>query len=289
MTLEGVAVGHWEDRAARTGVSVVVLPPGTVASGEIRGGAPGTREWALLDPGATVGAVDAVVLTGGSAFGLAACDGVARWCEQQGRGWPTPAGPVPIVVGMVLYDLSVGDPARRPGPDEGVSACQAATAGAGRSGALGAGTGATVGKWRPGHESPGGLGTADTDDGGVTLRAVFAVNALGDLRGRGPEPDLPPFPPAGSAGTNTTIGVVVTDAALTKGECLLLARAAHDGMARALEPVHTAYDGDAVVVAATGTAGPASLDRLRILTPRLVEAAIRRGVEAGRADWSGPA
>lgn len=285
MTLDDVATGHWQDCEARTGVTVVLLPRGTVASGEIRGGAPGTREWALLDPAATVDAIDAVVLAGGSAFGLAACDGVARWCEAHGRGWPTPAGAVPIVVGMVLYDLSAGDPAIRPGAQQGYQACESATTGPVLNGAIGAGTGATVGKWRPGGSKPGGLGTAEVADGVVTLRALFAVNALGDLRGPGPDPDLPPGPPLAPAGTNTTIGVVVTDAALSKGDCLLLARSAHDGMARALEPAHTAYDGDAVVVVATGSAGPASLDRLRILTPRVVEAAIRHGVEAGRTAW----
>ncbi len=285
MSLDDVAVGHWQDHRARTGVTVVLLPPATVASGEIRGGAPGTREWGLLDPATTVDAVDAVVLTGGSAFGLAACDGVVRWCEARGRGWPTPGGAVPIVVGMVLYDLGVGDPSVRPGAEEGFLACRSAAPGVGASGTIGAGTGATVGKWRPGGAGPGGLGTAEVADGPITLRATFAVNALGDLRGPGPAPDLPApaVSPAAPAGTNTTIGVVVTDAALTKQQCLILARVAHDGMARALEPAHTAYDGDAIVVAATGRGGPADLDRLRILTPRVVEAAIRDAVTAGRA------
>ena len=115
----GVRLGHWQDLEARTGCSVVLLPAGTVASGEVRGGAPGTREWALLEPGRLVDRVSGVVLTGGSAFGLAACDGVARWCEERGIGWPTAAGPVPIVVGAVLYDLGVGDPNVRPGPEKG--------------------------------------------------------------------------------------------------------------------------------------------------------------------------
>ena len=111
--IEGVRVGHWTDEVARTGCTVVLLPPGTVASGEVRGGAPGTREFELLRPERLVPAVDAVVLTGGSAFGLAACDGVAGWLEAQGRGFPTRVGPVPIVVGMVVFDLVVGDPAVR--------------------------------------------------------------------------------------------------------------------------------------------------------------------------------
>src|SRR5215471_1080141 len=122
----GVRVGHWTDAQARTGCTVVLLPPGSVASGEVRGGAPGTREWALLAPERTVARVDAVVLAGGSAFGLAACDGVMRWCEERGIGFPTPAGVVPIVVGMVLYDLWVGDPSVRPSAGSGYAACEAA-------------------------------------------------------------------------------------------------------------------------------------------------------------------
>ena len=125
----GVRVGHWTHPSARTGCTVVILPATTVASGEVRGAAPGTREWALLQPGRTVDRVDAVVLAGGSAFGLAACDGVMRWCEERGLGYPTKGGPVPIVVGLVLYDLGVGDPSVRPGPAEGYAACEAAQAG----------------------------------------------------------------------------------------------------------------------------------------------------------------
>jgi L-aminopeptidase/D-esterase-like protein len=248
----GVAVGHWDDPRARTGTTVVLLPEGTVASGEVRGGAPGTREWALLDPTATVDRVDAVVLTGGSAFGLAACDGVVGWCAEHGRGWPTPAGPVPIVVGMVLYDLGVGDPGAHPGPAEGAAACASAAPGRPPSGSVGAGTGATIGTWRGGPARPGGLGVAALIDGPVTVAAVVAVNALGDLRTPdSADPELPPAPPPGApaagAGTNTTIGVVLTDAALSKVQCQVLARAAHDGLARALEPAHSPYDGDAFV------------------------------------------
>src|SRR5207245_9979679 len=121
----GVRVGHWTDAVARTGCTVVLFPAGTVASGEVRGGAPGTREWALLAPERLVARVDAVVLSGGSAFGLAACDGVMRFCEERGMGFPTPAGVVPIVVGAVVYDLAVGDASVRPGPDEGYAACAA--------------------------------------------------------------------------------------------------------------------------------------------------------------------
>ncbi|HLI54527.1 MAG TPA: P1 family peptidase [Acidimicrobiales bacterium] len=257
----GVRLGHWTDERARTGCSVVLLPAGTVASGEVRGGAPGTREWALLDPRRTVDRVDAVVLAGGSAFGLAACDGVVRWCEERGAGWPTPAGPVPIVVGMVVYDLGVGDPAVRPGPDQGYAACLSARAGpaAVGSGRVGAGCGATLAKWGgAGSGRPGGLGSGGIASGGLLVAALVAVNALGDARAPG-APRIPSFAatPLGA----TTVGVVATNARLDKLGCRLVAEAAHDGLARALDPVHTAADGDALVAAATGSveASPAAV------------------------------
>src|SRR5690242_2838525 len=156
-----VAVGHWTDSAARTGCTAIVLPEGSTASGEVRGGAPATREFELLAPNRTVQQVDAIVLTGGSAFGLAACDGAMRWLEEHDRGFPTPGGKVPIVVGMALFDLAVGDPSVRPGPDEGHAACEAAREGPPETGQVGAGTGATVDKWRGAeYARPGGLGTA---------------------------------------------------------------------------------------------------------------------------------
>jgi L-aminopeptidase/D-esterase-like protein len=310
--VSGVRVGHWTDVSARTGCTVVLLPTGTTASGEVRGGAPGTREWALLRPEATVASVNAVVLTGGSAFGLAACDGVVRWCEERGIGYPTLAGPVPIVVGMVLYDLAVGDASVRPGADEGYAACVAALASASiASGMVGAGTGATVGKWRgPEGVRPGGLGSAAVRDGDVVVAALMAVNAVGDLRGSGgltmPESGWAGGPqgigvhrtggPGGdgdgvqNAGVGTgglgvgglqatTIGVIVTNAALDKTGCLLVAQSGHDGLARALEPVHTAFDGDALVAAATGavTTRP---DVVRMLAARAVEAAVRDALES---------
>src|SRR5688500_14423274 len=137
----GFRVGHWTDSAARTGCTVILCPEGTVASAEVRGGAPASRELEVLDPQRTVSTVDAVVLTGGSAFGLAAADGVMRYCEERGRGVPTPGGAVPIVVGFGLFDLAVGDPTVRPGPEQGYAASQAATAVPGGLGTSGAGTG----------------------------------------------------------------------------------------------------------------------------------------------------
>ncbi|HEX2062954.1 MAG TPA: P1 family peptidase, partial [Acidimicrobiales bacterium] len=245
--------------------------------GEVRGGAPGTREWDLLAPERLVDRIDAVVLSGGSAFGLAACDGVARWCEERGMGFPTPAGPVPIVVGAVLYDLAVGDPSVRPGPDAGYAACLDATAGPVATGRVGAGTGATVSQWR-GREGarPGGVGSASAAEGDLVVGALLAVNAFGDVA----EPGRPPRPPPGDTPawfSGTTIGVVATNAALDKVACLLVAQSAHDGLARALDPAHTTVDGDALVAAATGPV-EAPVDTVRALAARVVEAAVRSAV-----------
>jgi L-aminopeptidase/D-esterase-like protein len=271
----GVRVGHWTDERARTGCTVVLFPAGTVASGEVRGGAPGTREWALLSPERTVNRVDAVVLSGGSAFGLAACDGVTHWCEERGIGHPTSAGPVPIVVGMVLYDLMVGDPSVRPDAEAGYAACVAARAGPFPVGQVGAGAGATVAKWQgPDAVLPGGIGSAAEWAGPLVVAAVVAANAVGGLRDQNrlhwPEEFLRAF-------ENTTIGVVATNARLDKVGCLLTAQAAHDGLARALDPAHSTVDGDAMVAAAVGEV-VAPVDQVRLLAARAVEDAIRAAV-----------
>src|SRR6476619_5521364 len=171
--VEGVRVGHWTNEAARTGCTVVLFPEGTVASGEVRGGAPAAREMALLDPSRTVSRIDAVVLTGGSAFGLASADGVMRFCEERGIGFPTAGGAVPIVVTLGLYDLAQGDGSVRPGPDQGYAACEAATAGDVSVGAVGAGTGATIAKWQGrDHSHPGGLGGAVLRHGELVVAAL---------------------------------------------------------------------------------------------------------------------
>ena len=281
----GVRVGHWTDEEARTGCTVVLLPAGTVASGEVRGGAPGTREWELLAPERLVDRVDAVVLCGGSAFGLAAADGVVRWCEERGLGFPTPAGPVPIVVGAVLYDLMVGSSSVRPDAAAGYAACVAAGDGDVRTGPVGAGAGATVSTWRgPDGSRPGGVGTASARRGDVVVGAVLAVNAFGDVvpdDRRGPRPAPVDAGRAfaggstgGRAGGSTTIGVVATNASLDKVGCLLVAQSGHDGLARALDPVHTSVDGDALVAAATGGV-TAALDEVRALAADVVAEAVR--------------
>ncbi len=302
--IEGVRVGHVTDAVARTGCTVVVLPEGTVASGEVRGGAPATREFALLDPQRLVDRVDAVVLSGGSAFGLAAADGVMEGLAALGRGFPTGGGRVPIVVGMCLFDLLEGDGTVRPGALEGAAALDDALTAAPPApgsqgggvtvtalGRIGAGAGATVGKWRgPQHARAGGIGASSVHHGGLIVSALIAVNAFGDIEpGEGgassslddvlvhPGPLGPGrgIDDADAFGSgNTTIGVVVTNAALDKAACHLVAQGAHDGFARALFPPHTRLDGDAVVAAATGEVD-ADVDLVRLLTVRVVDAAIR--------------
>ena len=269
--VEGVLVGHWTDDVAQTGCTAVLFPEGTVASGEVRGGAPGTREFDLLAPERMVRRIDAAMLCGGSAFGLAACDGAMRWLEERGRGFPTPAGPVPIVVGMVLFDLMVGDASVRPDAGSGYAACDAAGASF-AVGRVGAGSGATVSKTGGAATArPGGLGSASVRRGDLVVAALFAVNAFGDLRRDG-DVSAHDFDPASFE--NTTIGVVATNARLDKVECLLVAQGGHDGLARALDPVHATVDGDAIVAAATGRV-EAPIDVVRALAARVTEDAVR--------------
>lgn len=286
--IEGVSVGQWSDPIARTGCTVVLFDPAAVASGEVRGGAPASHELALLDPAATVERIDAVVLSGGSAFGLATTAGVTAWCEERGRGVPTPGGRVPIVVGMGLFDLAVGDASVRPGPGNGRAACDAAVGAsddaADRLGAVGAGCGATVGKWRgPDEAVPGGLVGAVGRDGDLSVAALVAVNAWGDVAGVGmdgePWPRMDPRSSRRSIGgggpfANTTIGVVVTNARLDKLACHHVARGAHDGLARAITPPHSSLDGDAFVAAATGSVAAAP-ELVRAMAVTVVDRAIR--------------
>jgi len=268
----GIRVGHWTDPVAETGCTVVLFPEGTVASGEVRGGAPATREFALLDPQRMVTRVDALVLTGGSAFGLAAADGVMRHCEERGAGFVTPEGPVPIVVALALYDLGTGDASVRPGADQGYAACVAATAGPVETGRVGAGTGARVSGPDFPARAPGGLVTAGARSGDLVVAALVAVNAAGQPGGDDALAlRLAELPVRGLA--NTTIGVVATNARLDKLGCLLVAQGAHDGLARAVFPAHTRSDGDAFVTAATGEV-EAPVDVVRALSVHVVAQAI---------------
>jgi len=281
----GVRVGHWT--GAATGVTVVWAPEGTVGAAEVRGGAPASRELALLEPERTVTNVDAVVLAGGSAFGLAAADGVMHFLAERGQGYPTTGGPVPIVPAAGVFDL-VDEKSLRPGADEGRAAIEAA-ADATPTGRVGAGRGASVGKWR-GREYavPGGFGAATAMCDDAHLIAFAVVNAVGDvvgedgriLAGSTAPPDALAFAVEAlfeeeAAPGNTTLVVVVTDAVCDKLGCHLVAQSAHDGMARALRPSHTRYDGDLTITLATG-AIETNLDRLRAVAADLVAEAIRR-------------
>jgi L-aminopeptidase/D-esterase-like protein len=273
-------------------VTVVLCPTGTVGSCEVRGGAPATRETALLDPMRTVEHVDAVVLTGGSAFGLATADGVMTWLAERDRGYPTRGGPVPIVPTAAIYDLIAGS--EPPGAVQGrlgAEAAERATASESQqSGRLGAGTGATIGKWRGAeHAVAGGLGVANVS-GPPDVLAIAVVNAVGDvvdadgtiLAGSTAPADVGAFPdPEANLFENTTLVVLATDARLTKPECRLLAESGHHGLAQAIRPSHTRYDGDLVIALATGTRmfdAPVGLDRLRVAATDVVAEAVRNAV-----------
>jgi len=288
----GIRVGHWTDTTGRTGCTVVLMPDeGAVASVDVRGAAPGTRETDVLHPDNHVQVAHAILLSGGSAFGLAAAEGVMRRLEERGVGVATPAGPVPIVPGAVVFDLTTGSSLARPHAAAGHSACLDAEVGrpCGR-GAGGAGTGATVGKLF-GAPATAGLGTASlTLPGGATVGAVAVVNGVGDvvaedgslLAGAGTvdrllRDGLPTRPPGG---TSTTLAVVATDVALTKVQAHRLAVTAHDGMAQAIRPVHTALDGDTVFAASTARRpqDDASLLLLQTAAVEVVAEAIRSAV-----------
>ncbi|MEM7337108.1 MAG: P1 family peptidase [Actinomycetota bacterium] len=263
-SVPGVQVGHWTNAEARTGCTVVVLPEPNVAGGEVRGAAPGTRETALLEPGMTVEAAQAFVLTGGSAFGLATVDGVMGRLEAAERGYPTRIGVIPIVPAAVLFDLGVGASDVRPGAAEGAAAYDAASTDPVPAVAIGAATGATAAKWR-GEPTPTVLGSAAVTVDGATVAALVAVNALGDvfsLDGRsltgGPHASGPPATPP-PVGENTTLAVVVTDAALDRAQLSRLAVRAHDAFGACLRPAHTRFDGDVVFTASVG-AIEASID-----------------------------
>jgi L-aminopeptidase/D-esterase-like protein len=264
--------GHFT--GAGTGVTVVLPPVGTVASGEVRGGAPATREFALLDPVRLVEGVTAVVLSGGSAFGLAAADGVMVLLRERGDGFPTPVGPVPIVVGLSIFDASAGGTP----PDAAAGRAAALSALAGdelRSGRVGAGTGATTGRWR-GRLDPGGVGVAVREAGAHRVAALMVVNAFGSV-GAPDAAEMSGERPFGME--NTTVGVVLTTARLSKVDCHLMAQSGHDGLARAIFPAHSRYDGDAIVSLATGErTEPADVDLIRAVATETVAEAIRDAV-----------
>lgn len=280
----GVFVGHHTDTRALTGVTVVSLPDPNTTAVEVRGLAPGTRETALLTPGMKVESVQAICLAGGSAFGLAAADGVVSALEAAGRGHPTPAGVVPIVPAAIIFDLMMGDASVRPGPAEGASAFAAATTDVVVEGCVGAGTGANVAVWRgPQHVRKSGIGSAVRRVGEATVGALVVCNAVGDVWTVEGEPLTggDPIPgPAGwepTAGTNTTLAVIATDAGLDRSDLQLLTRRAHDAYGVCLRPVHTRYDGDVVFATSCGEVA-ADIDALGEAAFAAVAEAIVRSV-----------
>jgi L-aminopeptidase/D-esterase-like protein len=255
--IPGIEVGHWTDLEARTGCTVIVLPEPNVVTAETRGAAPGSRETALLEPGMAVEQCHAILLTGGSAFGLAAADGVMRELEADGRGHRTPAGPVPIVPAAVIFDLLQGDSSIRPTAESGAAAYRARSAGPVALGQVGAGTGATVGKWR-GLSLPSGVGSATATRAGASASALVVLNSMGDVFTLEGEPltggphvaAAPAFEP--EWGQNTTLAVVATDARLDRSDLGRLAVRAQDALAACLRPAHTRFDGDTCFVVSCG-------------------------------------
>lgn len=288
--VEGVRVGHWTDPVGLTGCTVVLLPEGTTGSCEWRGGSPGDREWVLLQPENHVDRVHALVLSGGSAFGLATADGVMRWLDEKGIGWPAAGGlaNVPIVPAAILFDLVFGDPKARPGAEEGRLAADAATAGRIETGSVGAGMGCRCGKllgmeWA----AKSGIGSASVREGELVVGGLVAANPVGDIldeKGEILAGSRAPVgtPPANfSRSENTVLGVVATNAILTKQEAHLVARAGQDGVATVVRPAHTRYDGDVVFSLGTRQV-EASVDLVSALATRVVAEAIRQGVRTAK-------
>ncbi|CAN5865634.1 P1 family peptidase [soil metagenome] len=292
-SIAGLSVGHWTHQEAATGCTVVLCPPeGCVASGSVLGGAPGSRETALLAPEKTVQRVHAVVLAGGSAFGLDAASGVMRWLAEQGRGFETPFARVPIVPAAVIYDLSTGRADVRPDAAAGYAAAQGATAAPVASGRVGVGMGATVGKYVGfDHAARSGLGSSVIAVGGATIAALAVSNAVGDIvdpdtgrrvAGSSAATSFLEVAGTGLDGTNTTLVVVATDAALTKAQAYALSHSAHVGIARVTRPSHTPSDGDTAFVLSTATGTEVPLFTLAVAVQEVVAAAILNGVRAAQ-------
>ena len=303
--VQGLKVGHAEMPGRPTGCTVVLSEQGAVGGVDVRGSAPGTRETDLLNPVNTVEKVHAIVLAGGSAFGLDTATGVMRYLEEHGVGFETDFGRVPIVPAAVLFDLSVGDPKIRPDADCGYRAAASASSGPVAEGNVGAGAGATVGKLAGAARAMrGGLGTASiTTPSGLTVAALVVVNAVGDVidpatgrviagvrtpDGKGLA-DARTLIRAGALvhpaafSRNTTIGVVATNATLTKAQATKMAQMAQDGLARAISPTHTPLDGDTIFALATGSR-PGAPDMVSVgaLSADVVSEAILRAVRAAR-------
>lgn len=281
----GFRVGHWTDLDARTGCTVILCPDaGAVASASFLGPSPGTREGVLLDPAKKVERVHALLLTGGSAFGLAAAAGVVRVLEERGLGHETPWARVPLVPAAVIYDLGVGSAQVRPGEREGEAAARAASADPVLRGLVGAGTGATAGKYLGVGAAPGGLGSAALERHGVRVGALAVVNPIGDvlderggvLAGPGTGPGAAAFTPGDVE--STTLVAVVTEHLLTKAECRRLADAAQAALGRVIHPSHTPWDGDSAFVLSAATRPAADPLLLTALVQEAVCAAVRDAV-----------
>jgi L-aminopeptidase/D-esterase-like protein len=311
----GISVGHGTNRTGLTGCTVVLCPDGAVAAVDVRGGAPGTRETDLLAPGRLVQKVNAVLLTGGSAFGLAAADGVVRLLAERGSGFAMGSIRVPIVPAAVIFDLSLGSDRAYPDAELGYRAAVGATRDGCEEGCVGAGTGASVGKVLGiAQATKSGLGTAAIRlAGGVTVGALVVVNALGDVVNprtgqivagsrdpstgdfvsavsvllRGPQPRRDP---AALGGQNTTIGVVATDGMLARDDLQRVAALAHDGLARVVRPAHTAFDGDTFFALSTGQSGVAGdAMAIAVAAGEVVATAIVRAVLAATSLGNLPA
>lgn len=296
----GLKVGHYTDQKALTGCTVILCPPNSKASCEVRGSSPGSRELALLAPEKSMQEIHAVVLTGGSAFGLASADGVMRWLQEHSIGYATPWAIVPIVPAAVVFDLNVGSAAVRPDSSSGYRACEAASSGPVEEGNVGVGTGVTVGKWRGfEHCMKGGVGSTSAKVGDLIIGALAVVNCVGDVL------DAHNSVLAGARSSdghffgeaegyrplargkvleqsNTTLTVVATNARLSKLELLRVSQRMHDGMARAIVPVHTSFDGDVSFALSCGDVS-AELDLVGEMAAQLTAEAIRRGVRAARS------
>lgn len=297
----GFSIGHWTDAQAGTGCTVILCPARTVGGCDVRGGSPGSRETALLASEKKMQEVHAVLLTGGSAFGLAAADGVMRFLEERDIGYRTPWGVVPIVPAAVIFDLNVGSSHARPSADAGYAAAAAASSTLVAEGAVGVGTGATVGKWcgLP-YAMPGGFGIAALEHEGVIVTAAAAVNAVGDVvdadgsviagarntgttwRASGNPLRIPPAKSGNISGVNTVLVALMTDALLSKVDVNCVAQRAHDGIARSVRPAHTSRDGDTVFCLAAGDRN-CDIDIIAELSAEATAQAIRRSVRTSSA------
>ena len=299
----GVLVGQAQDAEALTGCTVAVFPDGAVGGVDVRGSASGTRELVVLDAMHLTPAIHAITLSGGSAFGLDAAGGVMWALEEQGIGFPAPAACVPIVPAAIIYDLGVGSAGIRPDAAMGYTACQAAASGPVEQGNAGAGMGATVGKlYGMPQAMQGGVGTASAQLDNVWVGALVVCNALGDVRdpatgmllaGTREAPDSLALAdtaeqlrrgatPRLDAGTNTTLGIVATNARLSKPQARKLAQLAQHGLVKGLSPAHTLYDGDTVFAVSTGTHAADPI-QLGIVAADLVAESLSAAVKAARS------